>query len=83
MQRIELSHPDEFMSKINLFSQIIKKELFKIDFLEMIAEENFKNIKLLLKKYYSGTDENAAPTELKEKHVEIISDYMKIILIFS
>lgn len=79
MQRIELSHPDEFMSKINLFSQIIKKELFKIDFLEMIAEENFKNIKLLLKKYYSGTDENAAPTELKEKHVEIISDYMKII----
>ena len=79
IQKIEPFDPDEFMSKMNLFSQIIKDNSYSIDFLEMIAEENLKNVKLLLQKYYNGTDQNAAPSELKKKNIEIINDYMNII----
>lgn len=79
IQKIEPCDPDEFMSKMNLFSQIIKDNSYSIDFLEMIAEENLKNVKLLLQKYYNGSDQNAAPSELKKKYIEIINDYMNII----
>jgi hypothetical protein len=67
------------MSLIDLFSRMIRNKCFDINFLEILAEENYKNIKSLLEKYYNGTDKNAAPPELKKKHVEILADYMEII----
>ena len=39
MQNIELSDPDEFLSKINKFSEIINENSFNIDFLETLAEK--------------------------------------------
>ena len=79
IQMIELNEPDELMTKVNKFSEIINEDAFDIDFLEILAEENYKNIKIILNKYYNGTDKNAAPPELKKKYVQIIGDYMTII----
>ena len=79
MQILELSSPDELMTRINKFSEIINERAFNIDFLEIIAEENLKNIEFVINKFYNGSDKNSAPPELKKKHVQIINDYMEII----
>ena len=79
MQNIELTGPDEFITKLNLYSQIINEESFDINFLEILAEENLKNIKSLLSQFYSGTDKDAVPNKLRLKHVDIINDYIKVI----
>ena len=79
MNNIVLSDPDEFLSKINKYSEIINKDYFDIDFLEILAEENLKNIKYLLNKFYNGSDKNAVPNELKILHIKIINDLMNIL----
>ena len=71
-------HPDELMTKVNKFPEIINEIAFHFDLLE-IAEENLRNIKLVINKYYNGTDKNAFGLELKNKYVKIINDYMTII----
>jgi hypothetical protein len=48
MKKNELDNPDEFMSLIDLFSRMIRNKCFDINFLEILAEENYKNIKSLL-----------------------------------
>ena len=79
MQNIELSDPDEFLSKVNKFSEIIKEKSFNNDFLEILAEENYRYMKFVLNKFYNGSDKNAAPPELKKIHINIINDYMTIL----
>ena len=76
---LELFDPCEFYAKINFFSKIIKERFFDDDFLEIIAEENLRNIKYLFKTFYSGTDKNAIPENLRNLHVQIIKDYKKIV----
>ena len=79
MHSIELSDPDEFLTKINKYSEIIKGNSFDIDFLEILAEENLKQIRFVLKKFYNGSDKTAVPNELKYLHIKIIDEYMTII----
>ena len=66
MQILELSSPDELMTRINKFSEIINERAFNLDFLEIIAEENLKNIEFVINKFYNGSDKNSAPPELKK-----------------
>jgi len=76
---IELQHPDEFNTRTNRISEIIKEGLFNDDFLEILAEENFKSIKILLNEKFTGTDKNAIPEYLRSQYVEIINDYLDVL----
>ena len=76
---IELYEPAEFDVKLHLFSEIINKGLFKDDLLEIIAEENLRNIKYLLNTFYTGTDKTAIPENLRKQHVGIINDYLNLL----
>ena len=79
MNNIELEKPSEFDVLLLFFSEIINKGLFKIDLLEIIAEENYSNMKCLLKTFYTGTEKNAIPEYLRNLHVKIINDYLGIL----
>ena len=74
-----LFDPCEFYQKINFFSEIINDGCFNIDFLEILAEENLKNIKYLINTFFTGTDKTAIPESLRYQHVKIIKDYMDVI----
>ena len=76
-----LFHPCEFYQKIIFFSEIINEGCFNIDFLEILAEENLKNITYLINTFFTGTDKTAIPESLRYLHVKIIKDYMDIIKI--
>jgi hypothetical protein len=79
MQHIDIKEPDEFLTKIMKYSEIVNKKSFDIDFLEMLAEENLKYMEFVIKKFYNGSDKNAAPSNLKKIYVEVINDYMTVI----
>lgn len=79
MQNLEIEAPDEFLCKINKYSEIIKDNSFNINFLEIIAEENYRYIKYVINKFYNGSDKNAVPTELRKILIEVINDYMNVI----
>lgn len=79
MNNMELEKPSEFDVLINLFSEIINKGLFKIDLLEIIAEENLRNMKYLLNTFYTGTDKTAIPEYLRNLHVKLINDYLEVL----
>jgi len=74
-----LVDPCEFYQKISFFSEIINDGFFNIDFLEILAEENLKNIKFLINEFYTGTDKTAIPESLRYQHVKIIKDYIYVI----
>lgn len=74
-----LFDPCEFDAKISLFSEIINERTFNIDFLEILAEENLRNIKYLINNFFSGTDKTAIPENLRNQHVKIIKDYLEIV----
>ena len=76
---IELYEPAEFDVKLQLFSEIINKGLFKDDLLEILAEENLRNIKYLLNTFYTGTDKTAIPENLRKQHIGIINDYLNVL----
>ena len=69
------------LSKNYFFSEIINEGCFSIDFLEILAEENLKNITYLINTFLTGTDKTAIPESLRYLHVKIIKDYMDIIKI--
>ena len=48
INNLQLYDPCEFDEKIRFFSELIKERNFDIDFLEMLAEENMRNIKYLI-----------------------------------
>jgi len=75
----ELYEPAEFDAKLSLFSEIVKKEIFKIDLLEIIAEENLRNIKYLLNTFYTDTDKTSVPKNLRNQHIAIINEYLNIL----
>ena len=79
IHNIEIFHPDEFNTRTNRISQIIREGLFNDDFLEILAEENFKSIKLLLNEKFTGTDKNAIPEYLRYKYIDIINDYLDVL----
>ena len=81
INNVELYEPPDFDVKLQLFSEIINKRLFKIDLLEILAEENLRNIKCLLNTFYTGTDKTAIPENLRKQHVAIINDYLNILKI--
>ena len=76
---MELYEPAEFDVKLQLFSEIINKGLLKDDLLEILAEENLRNIKYLLNTFYTGTDKTAIPENLRKQHVGIINDYLNVL----
>ena len=79
IHNIEIFHPDEFNTRTNRISEIIREGLFNDDFLEILAEENFKSIKLLLNEKFTGTDKNAIPEYLRYKYIDIINDYLDVL----
>ena len=79
MQNIDIKEPDEFMTKIMKYSEIVKGESFDIGFREILAEENVKYMKFVIDKFYSGSDKDSEPNTLKKIYVEIINDYMNVI----
>ena len=79
MQNLDIEEPDEFMTKIMKYSEIVKGESFDIGFREILAEENVKYMKFVMDKFYSGSDKDSAPNTLKKIYVEIIIDYMTVI----
>ena len=79
INHVELYEPAEFDVKLSLFSEIVRKEIFKIDLLEIIAEENLRNIKYLLNTFYTGTDKTAIPENLRKQHIGIINEYLNIL----
>ena len=76
---LELYDPCEFYEKVHFFSQIINDKNFDDDFLEILAEENYGNMKYLINQFFSGTDKNAIPENLRIQYVQIIKDYIEII----
>ena len=79
MQNIDIKEPDEFMTKIMKYPEIVKGKSFDIEFREILAEENVKYMKYVIDKFYSGSDKDSAPNTLKKIYVEIINDYMTVI----
>ena len=70
---------DEYFTRINKFSEIIKERLFNINFLEKLGEENLRHIRAFIDIYYKGQEKDAVHNYLKEKYVDIINDYNKVI----
>ena len=54
VNNLNVFDPCEFDAKINLFSDIINESSFHDDFLELLAEENLRNIKYLINTFFSG-----------------------------
>jgi len=79
MQHIDIKEPDEFLTKIMKYSEIVNGKSFDIDFREMLAEENMKYMEYVINKFYNGSEKNAAPNNLKKIYVEIINDYITVI----
>lgn len=79
MMSLDLSDPDDLISRIDLFSEIMNEKSFNIDFLEILAEDNLRSIKNVISKFYNGSDKNAVPNELKKIHIKVLNDYMNII----
>ena len=79
INNFELYDPSEFYEKIQFFSQIINDKYYYDDFLEILAEENYRNMKYLINKFFTGTDKNAIPENLRIQYVKIIKDYIEII----
>ena len=79
INNLRLYDPCEFDAKINLFSDIINQSSFNDDFLEILAEENLRNIKYLINTFFSGTDKTAIPENLRSQHIKIIKDYLEIV----
>ena len=71
---------DEYFTRINKFSEIVKSRIFGIDISEELAEENLRHIKNFIDTFYKGKEKDAVHPYLKEKHVEIILDYSKVIV---
>ena len=76
---LELYDPCEFYEKVHFFSQIINEKYYDDDFLEILAEENYGNMKYLINKFFTGTDKNAIPENLRIEYVKIIKDYIEVI----
>ena len=77
----ELEETDEYISRINKFSEITKQiNIFDINFLEKVAQINLRNIKSFIEIFYKGADKDSVDTYLKEKYVEILNDYIRIIV---
>ena len=79
INNLQLYDPCEFDEKIRFFSELIKERNFDIDFLEMLAEENMRNIKYLINTFFSGTGKTAIPENLRNLQVKIINDYLEIV----
>ena len=75
----QIYEPCEFDAKINFFSEIINEGLFKEDYLEIIAEENLRNMKELFNTFFTGTDKTAIPEYLRNQHIKVINDYLGIL----
>jgi len=71
---------DEYFTRINKNSEIIKNNLFGYDISEKLAEENLRHIRTFIDQNYKGQEKDAVEPALKEKHVEIINDYIKVIV---
>jgi len=71
---------DEYFTRINKNSEIIKNNLFGYDISEKLAEENLRQIRTFIDQNYKGQEKETVESVLKEKHVEIINDYIKVIL---
>ena len=71
---------DEYFTRINKFSEIVKSRILGIDLSEELAEENLRHIKNFIDTFYKGKEKDAVHPYLKEKHVEIILDYSKVIV---
>ena len=79
INNLELNDCVEFESKINKFSEIIKEGLFADYFLEILAEENLRTIKVFLSEKFTGTDKNAIPENLRKKYVDLINEYLNVL----
>jgi len=71
---------DEYFTRINKNSEIIKNNLFGYDISEKLAEENLRHIRTFIDQNYKGQEKDAVEPALKEKHVEIINDYINVIV---
>ena len=79
INELELFDPCEFYQKLIFFSNIINEGYYDDDFLEILAEENLRNMKYLINTFFTGTDKDAIPENLRNQYVSIIKDYMEII----
>ena len=79
INELELFEPCEFYQKLIFFSNIINEGYYDDDFLEILAEENLRNMKYLINTFFTGTDKDAIPENLRNQYVSIIKDYMEII----
>ena len=70
---------DEYFSRINKFSEIIKDKLFDDNVLERLGEENLRLIRSFIDIYYKEEKKEAVDNYLKEKYVDIINDYKNVI----
>ena len=69
---------DGLWTKIETFSKIIKEIPLDLDSKEMICEENYKNMEILIYMTYNGVDKNSIEPKLLEKQAEIIKDLLDI-----
>jgi uncharacterized protein YcfJ len=58
----------------------MRDNLFGLDFSEKLAEENLRHIRTFINMNYKGEEKDAVAPFLKEKYVEIINDYIRVIL---
>ena len=79
INELELFDPCEFYQKLIFFSNIINEGYYDDDFLEILAEENLRNMKYLINTFFTGTDKDAIPENLRNQYVSIIKEYMEII----
>ena len=70
---------DGHISKIKEFSKLTREGSFDIDFLEMMAQENLKNMDKCIKTYYSKIERNSLDNSLKDVYADILIDYANII----
>jgi hypothetical protein len=79
INRVNNCTMDEYFTRINKFSEIIKERLFDINVLEKLGEENLRHIRTFIDRYYKGDEREAVDPYLKERYVDIINDYSEII----
>ncbi|MBR2141448.1 MAG: hypothetical protein IJ853_03770 [Rickettsiales bacterium] len=79
INEMDLINIDEYMTRINKFSEIVKDGDFNIDFIEKLAEQNVANTENFIHSYYSGRTKNSVDTILKDKYADVLLDYANVI----
>ena len=70
------SRLDGLWTKIETLSKIVKEVPLDLDLKEMICEENYKNMEILIDNAYNGVDKNSIEPKLLKKQAEIIDDLL-------